>query len=100
MLAIIVACLWPIESVYIAAANVTLFGIHASDPVEKILFVLLLLLTHCIYVVWLLFCSEILQAFLDIAKNTEDTAQAVGQLLGASTRMKEGAGTEPSKPQS
>jgi hypothetical protein len=100
MLAIIVACLWPIESVYIAVVNVTVFGIIASDPVEKIVLVLLLLLTHCIYVVWLLFCSEILQAFLDIAKNTEDTAEAVGQLLGTSIKMQEGvAGAESSKPQ-
>ncbi len=36
-----------------------------------------LLVGHFLIILWILFLSELLQAFLDIAKNTQETAESI-----------------------
>jgi len=77
--AIIIACLWPIESILIALVDEPYPGL--ARPLTKIVTIVSLLLLHFLFLVGLLCWSELLQAFLDIAKNTEETARVVGQLV-------------------
>ena len=77
--AIIIACLWPIESILIALVDEPFPGL--ARPVVKIATIASLLLLHFLFLVGLLCWSELLQAFLDIAKNTEETARVVSQLV-------------------
>src|SRR5260370_38404377 len=75
--AIIIACLWPIESILIALVDEPYPGL--ARPLTKIAAIVSLLVVHFLFLVGLLCWSELLQAFLDIAKNTEDTARAVSR---------------------
>jgi hypothetical protein len=77
--AIIVACLWPIESILIALVDEPYPGL--ARPLAKIATIVSLLVLHFLFLVGLLCWSELLQAFLDIAKNTEETARVVSQLV-------------------
>ena len=87
--AIIVACLWPIESILIALVDEPYPGL--ARPLTKFLAIFSLLVLHFLFLVALLCWSELLQAFLDIAKNTEETAQQVSRLVESRTRMGEKA---------
>ena len=77
--AIIIACLWPIESILIALVDEPYPGL--ARPLAKIVTIVSLLVLHFLFLVGLLCWSELLQAFLDIAKNTEETARVVSQLV-------------------
>src|SRR5436189_5184743 len=77
--AIIIACLWPIESILIALVDEPYPGL--ARPLAKIAAIVSLLVLHFLFLVGLLCWSELLQAFLDIAKNTEETARVVSQLV-------------------
>ena len=77
--AIIIACLWPIESILIALVDEPYPGL--ARPLTKIVAIVSLLVLHFLFLVGLLCWSELLQAFLDIAKNTEETARVVSQVV-------------------
>ena len=77
--AIIVACLWPIESILIALVDEPYPGL--ARPLAKFVTIVSLLVLHFLFLVGLICWSELLQAFLDIAKNTEETARVVSQLV-------------------
>jgi hypothetical protein len=78
--AIIIAALWPIETIYIAVGT-------DAKPLEKVAMILGLLVAHFLVILWILLASELLQAFLDIAKNTQETAQSI-IALGSTNRRK------------
>jgi DNA-directed RNA polymerase subunit RPC12/RpoP len=65
--AIFIACLWPIEAIIIALAT----DLH---PALKIGWIFALLVGHLLVIYSILLYAELLQAFLDIAKNTEEAA--------------------------
>ena len=77
--AIIVACLWPIESILIALVDEPYPGL--ARPLAKFVTIVSLLVLHFLFLVGLICWSELLQAFLDIAKNTEETARVVSQVV-------------------
>ena len=85
--AIIVACLWPIESILIALIDEPYPGL--ARPLTKFIAIVSLLVLHFLFLVGLLCWSELLQAFLDIAKNTEETAQQVSRLAESKSRTGE-----------
>jgi hypothetical protein len=87
--AIIVACLWPIESILIALIDEPYPGL--ARPLTKFIAIVSLLVLHFLFLVGLLCWSELLQAFLDIAKNTEETAQQVSRLAESKSRTGEKA---------
>jgi hypothetical protein len=89
VVAIIVACLWPIESILIALVDEPYPGL--ARPLAKIVTIVSLLVLHFLFLVGLLCWSELLQAFLDIAKNTEDTARAVSRPVESRPRTGEKA---------
>jgi hypothetical protein len=93
VLAIVVACLWPIESIYIAVADQPYTGL--DRPLMKIMAIGSLLVMHFLFLVGLLFWSELLQAFLDIARNTDVTAQGIGKLLHSRSTPGDKADVEP-----
>jgi hypothetical protein len=82
--AIIVACLWPIESILIALMGESYPGL--AQPLTRIAAIAALLVLHFLFLVALLCWSELLQAFLDIAKYTEETARVVNLLADSSSR--------------
>jgi hypothetical protein len=82
--AIIVACLWPIESMLIALIDEPYPGL--TRPLAKFVAIVSLLVLHFLFLVGLLCWSELLQAFLDIAKNTEETARVVSVLADSPSR--------------
>ena len=68
VIAIMIAALWPVEAIYIALGT-------DFQPVQKIVWILGLLLGHLLGIVSILLLAELLQAFLDIAKNTQETVE-------------------------
>ncbi len=80
--AIVIAALWPIETIYIAVGT-------DSKPIEKIAVIFGLLVGHFLIILWILFLSELLQAFLDIAKNTQETAESIIALASRRREMAE-----------
>src|SRR5207249_8720847 len=85
--AIIVACLWPVESILIALIDEPYPGL--ARPLTKFVAIVSLLVLHFLFLVGLLCWSELLQAFLDIAKNTEETAEQVSRLVESGSRTGE-----------
>jgi hypothetical protein len=76
IIAILIACLWPIEAIFIALGSDT-------HPALKIGSILVLLVVHLCLIYAILLYAELLQAFLDIAKNTEETAQSADETAEA-----------------
>jgi hypothetical protein len=68
--AIMIAAFWPLETIYIAVGTDQKAAIKIGE-------ILALLAAHFLIIVWILFLSELLQAFLDIAKNTQETAESI-----------------------
>jgi hypothetical protein len=70
VVAIMIAALWPIEAIYIALGT-------DLKPVEKIVWIFGLLVGHLFGILGILLLAELLQAFVDIAKNTQATADSI-----------------------
>ena len=62
-----------------------------ARPLTKFLAILSLLVLHFLFLVGLLCWSELLQAFLDIVRNTEETTQQLARLAESKSRSGEKA---------